>query len=93
MVTLKDIRNLDGDRLLGTLGLRRAGSNNWATPTVAGLAVGMLVGTALGFLFAPLSGEEFRSTLSRRLAEPGAKLRVSIHGNAESAGSSQRTPA
>ena len=73
MINLKDIRDLDKDALLGALGVRRIGGADWLTPAVAGLAVGLLAGSALGLLFAPLAGPELRVSVRRRIADARAE--------------------
>ncbi len=68
MLTLKDLKNLDGDALLETVGLQRRGTNGWIAPAVAGAAVGLLVGAACALLLTPQSGQELRSDVRRRFA-------------------------
>ena len=67
MLSLKDLRNLDRDDLLETLGLQRRGNSDWLVPTVTALGVGLLVGAGLGLLLAPKSGNELREDLRERL--------------------------
>lgn len=67
MLSLKDLRNLDRDDLLETLGLQRRGNVDWVVPAVTALGVGLLVGAGLGLLFAPKSGNELREDLRERL--------------------------
>jgi hypothetical protein len=68
MLTLKDLKNLDGDALLETVGLQRRATNGWVAPAVAGAAVGLLVGAACALLLTPRSGQELRSEVRRRFA-------------------------
>jgi YtxH-like protein len=67
MLSLKDLRNLDRDDLLETLGLQRRGNADWVVPAVTALGVGLLVGAGLGLLLAPKSGNELREDLRERL--------------------------
>jgi hypothetical protein len=67
MLSLKELRNLDRDDLLETLGLQRRGNVDWVVPTVTALGVGLLVGAGLGLLLAPKSGHELREDLRERL--------------------------
>jgi hypothetical protein len=69
MLSLKDLRNLDRDDLLETLGLQRRGNVDWVVPAVTALGVGLLVGAALGLLLAPKSGNELREELREKLQE------------------------
>ncbi len=85
MVTLKDIANLDSDKVLNTLGLQRAGTNDWATPSLVSLLVGLATGTALGLLFAQQPGDELRGRLGRKFAQAGAKLRANVPAYPEGA--------
>ncbi len=68
MLTLKDLKNLDGDALLETVGLQRRGTRDWVAPAVAGAAVGLLVGAACALLLTPRSGQELRSEVRRRFS-------------------------
>jgi hypothetical protein len=67
MLSLKDLRSLDRDDLLETLGLQRRNSADWVVPAVTALGVGLLVGAGLGLLLAPKSGNELREDLRERL--------------------------
>jgi hypothetical protein len=69
MLTLKELKNLDADAVLRTLGVQRKRSTDWVTPALGGLLLGVLVGVASGLLLAPQSGEELREGLLRRLNE------------------------
>jgi hypothetical protein len=67
MLSLKDLRNLDRDDVLETLGLQRRGNADWMVPTLTALGVGLLVGAGLGLLLAPKPGSELRNDLRDRL--------------------------
>ena len=67
MKTLKALRNLDSDDLLGALGLQRSSSADWVAPALTALGVGILVGAGLGLMLAPKSGQELRQDLRERL--------------------------
>jgi hypothetical protein len=87
MLSLKDLRNLDRDDLLETLGLQRRGNSDWVVPAVTALGVGLLVGAGLGLLLAPKSGNELREDLRERL-QSGLDALPGQGGTAKSA----RTP-
>jgi len=67
MLSLKDLRNLDRDDILDTLGLQRRGNADWVVPAVTALGVGLLVGAGLGLLLAPKAGSALREELKERL--------------------------
>jgi hypothetical protein len=69
MLSLKDLRNLDRDDLLDTLGLQRRNNSDWVVPAVTALGVGLLVGAGLGLLLAQKPGSELRDDLRERLQE------------------------
>ncbi len=69
MLTLKDLKNLDTDAVLRTLGVQRRGKADWFAPALGGLFLGMLVGVASALLLAPTSGEQLRGELMKRLNE------------------------
>jgi hypothetical protein len=69
MLTLKQLKNLDADDVLRTLGVQRKGATDWVAPALGGLFLGLLVGAASALLLAPQSGEELRAELLSRLDE------------------------
>jgi hypothetical protein len=69
MLTLKQLKNLDADDVLRTLGVQRKRANDWLAPALGGLLLGTLVGVVSALLLAPTSGEELRGELLRRLNE------------------------
>jgi hypothetical protein len=71
MSTLKALKNMDGDDVLETLGLRRRSSFDWLAPAVTALGVGILVGAGLGLMLAPKSGSDLRDDLRNRLGGEG----------------------
>jgi len=88
MLSLKDLRNLDRDDLLETLGLQRRGNADWVAPAVTALGVGLIVGAALGLLLAPKSGSELREDLRERL-QSGLDA---LPGQGEATSKPARTP-
>jgi hypothetical protein len=69
MISLKDLRSLDRDDLLESLGLQRRGNADWVVPTVTALGVGLLVGAGLGLLLAQKPGSELREDLREKLQD------------------------
>lgn len=67
MLTLKQLKNLDADDVLRTLGVQRKGTTDWVAPALGGLFLGLLIGAASALLLAPQSGEELRAELLSRL--------------------------
>jgi hypothetical protein len=67
-MTLKDVSNLDTDRLLEVMGRE---SKQSAGPRLAGtlaaFGVGLLVGAGMGLMLAPKSGRGLREDLRDRL--------------------------
>lgn len=63
MVTLKELKNLDADTVLGALGVQRKRAGAWVAPAVGGLFLGAVVGMASALLLAPASAERLRGAL------------------------------
>lgn len=64
-----NVRGVSADDLLGRVGLeRRRGLLDRAIPWLGGFGTGMVVGTAMGLLMAPMSGAELREKL---VTDPG----------------------
>ncbi|HET9450603.1 MAG TPA: YtxH domain-containing protein [Aggregicoccus sp.] len=67
-MNLKQLQNLDKDRLLELLGLEtRRGPSDVLLPALGAFTVGMLVGAGIGLLLAPKPGTQLRDELGRRL--------------------------
>ena len=67
-MTLKDVRNLDKDELLGLLGLERKSSPAAGLAAALGtFGVGLLVGAGIALALAPKPGHELRRELRDRL--------------------------
>jgi hypothetical protein len=60
MLDLKELKNLDVETLLSTLGLQRTSAAASVVPVVGGLVVGAIAGAALALIFAPQSGADLR---------------------------------
>ena len=69
MMTLKELKNMDGDSLLGAFGVQRRGNADWVAPAIGALVVGAILGAVSALLLAPQSGEELRGDLRKRLNE------------------------
>ena len=64
MVTLKELKNLDADAVLGALGVQRKRTGAWVGPAVGGLFLGAAVGVASAlFLLLPESTQKLRGAL------------------------------
>ena len=63
MVTLKELQNLDADKVLGALGVQRKHGGAWVAPAVGGLFLGAVVGMASALLLAPEYTERLRCAL------------------------------
>ena len=65
---LDDLRSMDKDDLLKSVGLQQYQSAAWtAIPGVALFGLGVLVGAGIGILFAPRPGHELREDLMDRV--------------------------
>ena len=58
-----DLPKIDFDDLLDTLGLERKSTASTVFGGLGLFAVGLLVGSAVGMLFAPMTGSEVRETI------------------------------
>lgn len=67
-MTLKDIKELDKDKLLAMIGLQIAASTTAKVlSTTALIAVGAVVGAGVALLWAPKPGKQLRRDIRRRL--------------------------
>ncbi len=66
-MNIKDIKNLDKDQILEMLGLQERNTTSSFLGTVGLLGLGLVVGAALGLLWAPQSGRELRETVGRKI--------------------------
>jgi hypothetical protein len=66
MVTLKELKNLDADTVLGALGVQRKRTGAWVAPAVGGLVLGAVVGMASALLLAAPSAEPLQGALPGR---------------------------
>jgi hypothetical protein len=64
MVTLKELKNLDADAVLGALGVQRKRTGAWVGPAMGGLLLGAAVGAASALLLLPESTQKLRAALS-----------------------------
>lgn len=68
-MNLNDIRSMDKENILKSIGLQPYQSAAWtAIPGIALFGIGVLVGAGVGMLFAPKSGQELRDDISERVA-------------------------
>jgi hypothetical protein len=64
MVTLKELKKVDADAVLGALGVQRKRTGAWVGPAVGGLFLGAVVGMASAlFLLLPESTQKLRGAL------------------------------
>jgi hypothetical protein len=67
------LKNVDRDEVLAMLGLEvRRQPSDYLVPALTVFGAGLLVGAAVGLLFAPRPGRELREDISRRLHEAPA---------------------
>jgi len=68
--TLKELRNIDKDDILGALGLQaKRSAIEYVLPVLGIFSAGLLTGIGAGLLLAPKTGQELRRDLSRRVGE------------------------
>ena len=67
MDTIKELKNLDRDDILGALGLQTKGNViDTVIPALGVFGAGLLIGTALGMLVAPKTGRALRKQIGKR---------------------------
>ena len=67
MDTMKELKNLDKNDILGALGLQAKSSPiDTVLPALGVFGAGLLIGTALGMLVAPKTGRALRKQIGRR---------------------------
>ncbi len=67
MDTIKELKNLDKDDILGALGLQtKSNAIDSVIPALGLFGAGLLIGTALGMLVAPKTGRTLRKQLGKR---------------------------
>jgi hypothetical protein len=64
MMTLKELKKVDADAVLGALGVQRKRTGAWVGPAVGGLMLGAAVGVASALLLLPDATQKLRSVLS-----------------------------
>lgn len=64
---LKALKKLDGDDVLGAIGLQRRDSTDWLVPTLTAFSIGVVVGVGVGMILAPKPGAQLRSDLRSRI--------------------------
>jgi hypothetical protein len=70
MDTIKELKNLDKNDILGALGLQTKGNViDTVIPALGVFGAGLLIGTALGMLVAPKTGKAMRKQIGRRANE------------------------
>jgi hypothetical protein len=86
---LQDIKNLDKDDVLATLGLeaRRSQSSRMLT-TLGTFGIGLLVGAGVALLLAQKSGSDLRRDLRAKLRRQGKGEAVGVNGSDGAAGAS-----
>ena len=86
---LHDIKNMDKDDVLATLGLeaRRSHGSRMLT-TLGTFGIGLLAGAGVALLLAPKSGSDLRQNLRARLRRDGKGEAVGVNGSDGAAGAS-----
>jgi hypothetical protein len=86
---LQDIKNLDKDDVLATLGLeaRRSQSSRMLT-TLGTFGIGLLVGAGVALLLAQKSGSDLRRDLRAKLRRQGKGEAVGVNGSDHAPGAS-----
>ncbi len=64
MMTLKELKKVDADAVLGALGVQRKRTGAWVGPAVGGLMLGAAVGVASTLLLLPDATQKLRAALS-----------------------------
>jgi len=68
--TLKELRNIDKEDILGALGLQaKRSAMEYILPVLGIFGAGLLTGIGAGMLLAPKAGRELRRDLTRRVSE------------------------
>jgi len=80
MDTLRTLRNLDKDDVLGALGLQtRRSVAEYVLPVLGVFGAGLLVGVGVGMLAAPRSGRELRDELGRQANNARDRARNAVN--------------
>jgi hypothetical protein len=67
-MTMKELRKLDKDDVLGMLGLEsKTSTGAWLAGTLGTFGVGMLVGAGIALMLAPKAGIELRQDIRDKL--------------------------
>jgi hypothetical protein len=67
-MTMKELRNLDKNDVLGMIGLETKHSTGaWLAGTLGTFGVGMLVGAGIALMLAPKAGSELRQDIRDKL--------------------------
>lgn len=72
---LKALKKLDGDDVLGAIGLQRRDPTDWLIPTLTAFSIGVVVGVGVGMILAPKPGAQLRNDLRSRIGggdQPGS---------------------
>lgn len=70
MITKEMLKNINGDQILEALGLERRTAGAAAiVPALGVFGVGLLIGAAIGMVFAPKTGGELRSEVANRFGD------------------------
>jgi len=84
--TLKELRNLDKDSILGALGLETKTSGiEYVLPVLGIFGAGLLTGLGAGLLLAPKAGRELREDIGRRVSSARERAMSSVNEVAEEA--------
>lgn len=64
---LSDLKDLNLDSVLATLGLQRRQTGGWVGPAIGGLVLGAVAGIMGAFLLAPRTGTQLREMLRTKI--------------------------
>lgn len=77
-MTWKDLRHLNRDDILASVGLARKGNYDWIAPAIGFFTAGIALGAGIGLLLAPKPGRELRNELQQKLQASRQRLGAKV---------------